>query len=226
MAVINFYPTVGKQSGTNFQALQQDGTAPADAAMTAATGWIMSNTAAGNSAQMFAQAERAANQFAADSTSLPTTPDNTNGNGFVTPTPLRGIFPAGNWTLQMVSRSVTAVWTNGVVAYKWRVYRAALQTGAGAAEITSTPVVSANSPAFALVNTNYTTALTWGAPAFEVNDEFLIFTLAVKIVTAASGTGTTRDVNLRVNPSSIITTTNLAPFPSPVNYSPPIVEPI
>lgn len=210
MAVKNFYPLVGKQAGTNYQALQDGGSAPADAPFTAATGWIMSNTAAGNSAEMFAQVERAANQFTSDTTtSKPLTPDNTNGNAFVTPTALTGTFAAGNWTLQIVSRSVTAVWTNGVVAYKWRVFRSAAQTGTSPTEITGGAQQSANSPAFALVNTNYATTLTWSAPSFDVNTEFLIFALAVRIVTAASGTGTTRDVNLRVNPSSIITTTDL-----------------
>lgn len=225
MAVHNFYPLNSLQAGTGFQALQQNGTAPADAVHTA--GWIMSNTAAGNSAELDANAERAANQMSSDTTTpKPLVPDNTLGNGFVIPTALTGEFAAGNWTLQLVSRSVTAVWTNGVIAYKWRVYKSAAQTGTSPTEITSGIQQSANSPAFAVLATNYTTTLTWAAPSFQVNNEFLIFTLACRVQTAATGTGTTRDVNLRVNPASIITTTDLGAIVDPIVVRPARVQDI
>lgn len=222
MAIQNFYPLNSLQAGTGFQALQQNGTAPADAVH--AAGWIMSNTAAGNSAELDSGAERAANQLSSDTTTpKPLAPDNTLGNGFVTPIALSGVFAAGNWTLSLVSRSVTAVWTSGVVAYKWRVYKSTAQTGTNPVEITSGPQQSANSPAFAVLGTNYTTTLTWAAPDFSVQDEYLIFTLAVRIQVAATGTGTTRDVNLRVNPSSVITTTDMADLPTQIRQLQPIV---
>lgn len=209
MAAINYWHLAGKQAGTNFQAMQQDGAAPATAAYTAATGWIMSSTSSGNTDEFFSQTERAANTFGADSTSLPGAPNNTNGNGFVIPTALTGTFEAGQWQFNFNSRSITAVWTNGVVAFKVGVYRSSAQTGTSPTLIgNTTPFVTPDSPAHALVNTLYLTTGLYDLPEFELNNEFLIFTVACKVVTAATGSGTTRDVNFAISNSAVFLTTN------------------
>lgn len=218
-----FLPTVDNTA----HAMQDGGTAPTDAAFT--TGWIMSNIAAGNSANMVVNTERAAATLTSDSPAKPGGHQNTTS--FKSPTTLNGTFSAGTWDFSMIARSVTAVWTNGQVAFKYRIYKGPNADGSGVTEITSGVEQTSPSPAFATNNTNYTTTGTVSLPTVTLSNEFLFVDVAVIITTAATGTGTTRDVNLRRGANSRLITPTFTPmeanyntrlsFPTPVGVLAP-----
>lgn len=212
-----FYVLDTAASG-QFLNTQQDGVAPTDAAFATATGWILSNTAGGNSAEMDSLNERATNQFTSDATTpKPASLDSTLGNAWRTPTALFGTFPAANWTLSMAARSVTAASLAGV-QFGWRVYATANPAGtSGLREATSGRVLSATSSTAWSTTANQTISATWAAPAVSVANEYLFFALALVIVTN-SGTGTTRDINLRKNAASAVTTPTLGALDLGVLY--------
>lgn len=210
MAVKNLY-LMGGTLQNGYQPMQEDGVAPADAAFATATGWIVAAVAGGNYVGFRANTERASTGFT--TTAQPDTEgliSGATGNAFRAG-PFSGTFAAGDWTLSAVLRSVTAAMATGQTGtLRWRIFASANADGTGSRELTGA-VVESNTVA----GTGNTTAnqaartATWAAPAVVVNNEYLFFVNAYRIV-ATSGTGNTRDANFRQNSASVITTPDLS----------------
>lgn len=204
-ATKNFY-LMGGTLLNSYQPMQEDGTAPTDAAFATATGWIVGANAAGNYAELEPNVERARTVF--NTTAVPTAlGTGASANAFRIPSALSGSFAAGNWTLSAVLRSVTAAMATAQTArLRWRVYRSANADGTSATELTSGAVLSNTVGGTGNTTANHTArSATWNAPAITLANEYLFFACAIEVV-ANSGTGNTRDANFRQNSSSVVTT--------------------
>lgn len=212
-----------------FQPMQEDGTAPADAAFASATGWIVGAIAAGNYSGLRANTERATSTFATtiqpDTEGLVT---GVAGNAFRAG-PFTGTFAAGDWTLSVILRSVTAAMGAGLTGrIRWQLWSGPNADGTGAAPQTTgvgyytfTPaggiqIADVTMYSNTVSGTGNTTAnqaarsLTWAAQALSLSAQYLFFVCAYEIV-ATGGTGNTRDANFRQNSASVIQTPDFTP---------------
>lgn len=206
MAPKTLYWQSALASGSGFHALVDGGAAPADAPFSPATGWIIGTTPVGDMSALDSQTERATTAF--DTTLKPLPPDNALGNGARTPTALKGQFNAGNWTFPFGVRSDTAAY-NGDIRFRIRVWRSANANGSGATEITTSTIIGASTTAGLSTSVTTTVTATWAAPAFILDNEYLFFTVACE-VTNRTSIGGTKDANLRLGMSNIVTTNFLA----------------
>lgn len=200
-----FYLLDSLSGATQFYASQEDGSAPADAAHSTATGWIAATNAAGQSALLDSLTEISRTSADWSATLQPSAaPASARGDAWSTPTPMRGQFASGNWTLSMSVRSVTAAYT-GRFRLRWRVWASVNQNGSSARELTGATQVTATTTANLSTSANTTLSVTWSPGAAIVLDgEYVFFQLGIEIITA--GSGTTTDVNLRKNSAAAITT--------------------
>lgn len=198
-------------AGTSqFLAVQEDGTAPADAWHAVDTGWT-----GGTSAPLYASLDSRTKRANADwgSTALPgTAPNNALGDGWRSP-PYSGTFAATQWTFSLAMRAgfVQAVtqW-NGRGRLRWRLFRSANQDGSSATEVASGALLTATTTANISDTSNTVLSANWtpGA-AFSLSGEYLFVCIAFEITTAAGNT--TREFSLRLNPSSVVTTSDFTP---------------
>lgn len=195
-----FYGLGALSSGSDFLNLQDGGTAPTDASMSPVTGWVQGTNAVGRMANMNSQNSVAAASFS--TTAAPSAPDNTIGNGFRTPSTLRGTFAAGNWTL---GGAVQGGSSGGQIRLRFDVYRSASATGASATRVT-TSTLTGNS--FQVVaGFTQTSSVVWSAPSFSVDNEYIFVTVGIEVTSLdfAAGSSTT----LRQNANTGFVTTAL-----------------
>jgi hypothetical protein len=200
--------------------------ATAAAAATSSSGWTVGTTAAGRYANLNNGTENANNQFSTtivpDATA-PTVDNSYAATAIYTPPTLlnstdsistlyeyNGVFPAGTWTFNFPVIAVSSG-NNQDGRVGIRVFRG-LRSGTAwtsVTEITSARLVGSTV-------TNLTTAaaqtstVTWSAPAFDLQNEFLIVKIGWEITGA--GTTNTRDVLLRWGTGANITTPNFKKF--------------
>lgn len=195
-----FYGLGALSSGSNFLNLQDGGTAPTDASMSPVTGWVQGTNAVGRMANMDSQNSVAAASFS--TTAAPSSPDNTIGNGFRTPSTLRGTFAAGNWTL---GGAVQGGGNGGQIRLRFDVYRSTSATGASATRVT-TSTLTGNSfqPISGFTQTS---SVVWSAPSFSVDNEYIFVTVGIEVTSLdfAAGSSTT----LRQNANTGFVTTAL-----------------
>lgn len=175
------------------------------------TGWEVGNNAAGNYASLEQGLEVPRGTFAA--TILPNTTapnvDNSYANivTYAPPTLLNstdsistlyeyvGVFPAGTWTFNFPVRAVSS---GGVQdgRISMRVFKG-LRSGNTWASVTELTTARLQGTIVTNLATTVTqtSTVSWVAPAFNLNNEFLICKLAWEITGA--GGANTRDVNLR-----------------------------
>ena len=183
---------------------------------TSATGWTVGKIAAARYSDLANGTERATGTFT--TTVLPNatapvvnitltnvppyTPPNllVTSDSITTAFEYTGVFPAGTWTFEFPVSAVSSGGTqDGRIGL--RVFKAARSgdTFSGTTELTSARLVGTTV-------TNLTTTVvqtstvTWSAPAFELNNEYLIIKIAWEITGA--GNVNNRDVLIRFGPSS------------------------
>jgi hypothetical protein len=173
-------------------------TAPTQA--TSASGWTVAKTAANNYSNLVqgsesatfsttvvpnATAPTATGNFAATATYTPPTLIY-NTNSISTLYEYNGYFAAGNWVFTFPLISVTTSAT-GAARINLRVFKAARSgttTYATATELTS--AMQAGTIATAPTTTTpQSSVVTWAAPAFFLNNEFLIIKVGLQITTAS-----------------------------------------
>lgn len=191
---------------------------------TSVTGWTVGKTGANNYSPLFPGVETASwsTTVAPASTPLPAVDTTYAATAVYTPPTLlsdggqdgcistiyeyNGSFPAGNWVFAYPVISVSNS-ANGVGELRMRVFKGARNGTAwsGVTELTSAVVTSA-----LLTNITTTVAqtatLTWAAPAFRLNNEFLICKLAWRISTQSGSNGS--DVLLRWGTGATMTSPN------------------
>ena len=207
--------------GTNPNRLWWESSTAA-AAATSSSGWTVGQIAAGNFSPLNQGAEQATGTFTTTgipSAIAPVVDNNYPATATYTPPTLlsdtesittlyeyNGVFPAGTWTFNFPVIAVSSG-NNQDGRINLRVFRA-LRSGtsyASATEITTARLVGTTV-------TNLTTAaaqtstVTWSAPAFDLQNEFLITKIAWEITGA--GSTNTRDVLLRWGSGANITTPN------------------
>lgn len=206
MAVKNFY-FLSSATTDSSGPMQEDGTAPASAAMSPAQGWIAgASLGTGLYSEVRTGTERAASTFTATVVPDATLVAGPPGDTWVTPAALTGNFPAGNWTLSMSVRAVTAAYT-GRGRLRFRVFKGTSR--ATATEITTATQITNATTANLSITTPVTLSVTWAAPAITMAGEFLFFTFAFE-TTAAGTTGTGQDIDLFLGATSVVTTTNFS----------------
>lgn len=140
------------------------------------TGWVVS-TGATNHAEYFNDVERAASTFTG--TTVPDgSLDTTNGDFWVSPSPLSGSFASANWSVSLWVQAATNGGTQDG-RMRCRLFRGANQNGTSAVEITSAHQqggLVTNLLAGA-GNTQVSTA-TFNPGAFNVNNEYIFIQLA------------------------------------------------
>jgi hypothetical protein len=187
-------------SGSNLGSMQDGGTAPTTA--TNATGWIVSTTAPTKYAEMDAGANVANATIVAGTTAMPDASiNNTTGDSFRTPAVLYGTFAATSWTFNFaLARSNN---NSGSFTLRLRVFKSTDATGqTGLTELTGATQESAT---ISVSAATFTGSITWSPGAtITLNGEYLFFSLALKIVTAASNASQT--INLRNGSGSALTT--------------------
>lgn len=106
-----------------------------------------------------------------------------------------GVFPAGTWTFSFPVRAVSAG-GNQDGRISMRVFKAS-RSGTSFASVTelTTARLQGTTVLNLATTATQTSTVTWSAPAFRLNNEFLICKLAWEITGA--GSTNTRDVNLR-----------------------------
>lgn len=198
--------------GTPANVLWWDPTnAAAPTQATTASGWTVAKTAANNYRDLVqgsevaafsttivpnATAPTATGSFAATATYTPPTLIYHTGS-ISTLYPYNGYFPTGNWVFTFNVISVTASAT-GAGRINLRVFKASRNTaGTGwntATELTS--ALQAGTIASApTTTTTRTSTVTWNAPAFFLNNEFLIVKVGWQITTASGSNSA--DIRLR-----------------------------
>ena len=207
--------------GTNPNRLWWDEAAAA-AAATSSSGWTVGQIAAGNYSNLNQGVEQATGTFSTTivpNATAPVVDASYAATAIYTPPtllsdtesistlyPYNGVFPAGTWTFNFPVIAVSSG-NNQDGRVGIRVFRA-LRSGtayASTTEITAARLVGTTV-------TNLTTAaaqtstVTWSAPAFRLQNEFLIVKVAWEITGA--GTVNTRDVLLRWGAGANITTPN------------------
>lgn len=198
----------------------------ATAEATSLTGWTVGKIAANNYSELSNGTERATGTFT--TTIVPTavapTSDATFSPAILSPPPLiistdsigtlypyNGYFPAGNWVWAWPLRAVTAGGTqDGRIVM--RVFKGARAAGdttwTGVTQLTAALLSGTIVTNLATAATQ-TSTVTWAAPAFFLNNEFLIIKMAWQI-TGAAGTNT-NDVLLRYGSTATMTSTNFQP---------------
>lgn len=195
-------------SGNNFLALQDGGIPPSGSYDEG--GWFVGTTAPTVYSLFYATAERLAGTFQG-STTLTANPDHTNGDCYVTPAPLSGTIPAGNWVFTMAVDANTAHGQAGHL--QMRVFAATGQDGSGARLLSGSPLVT-GSATLATAYVIYPTDLVWNAPAVTLANEYLLFQMEWVIETA--GSDASDDVRFHIgsylgSPMTSIVTPGIAP---------------
>lgn len=208
-------------SGTiNHFNVQEGGTAPTDAAFTAATGWEANSRAAGNSALLASNTEIPRNFVTAPdwTTTLQPAqaPNATRGDSWRAG-PYTGTFAATAWALSVVVRSNSAAF-QGRIRFRWRVWKSGNADGSGATQLTAAQIVSAaTSTIMSLAANNAPLSASWSPGAISLNNEYLFFQLGIEITQA--GTANTQDVHLRKHLSMAITTPDFTAVNAPVTLA-------
>lgn len=178
-----FYLTDAYASGSNHGALQQDGSAPADAATF--TGWTVAGRAVGDFARMAYNVERGAGTFSstAQPSGAPNNAVETGAGDCFRIGPLSGTFPAGNWDFSFAVRADSLGGTQDG-RMNVRVWRSVNADGSGATEIT------AGATALSTV-TNLTTSASQNSTgtialgAVSLTNEYLFIQLAWEVTGVA-----------------------------------------
>lgn len=205
--------------GTNPLRLWWD-EAPAATAATSATGWTVGKTAI-NNYRILAQGQEVAgfSGTVAPNNTAPAVDNSYAATAIYTPPTLlndvqsistlyeyNGVFPAGDWTFNFPVIAVTSGGDqDGRVGI--RVFKG-LRSGTAWASVTE--LTAARLVGTTVLNLTITTPLTstvtWTAPAFRLENEFLIVKVAWEITGATNTNG--RDVLLRWGSGANITTPN------------------
>jgi hypothetical protein len=174
-----FYLTDAYASGSNHGALQQDGSAPADAATF--TGWTVAGRAVGDFARMSYNTERGTASFS--STAQPSGgPDNALGDCFRIG-PLTGSFPAGDWNFSFAVRADSLGGTQDG-RMNVRVWKSANADGSSATEITAgATALSTVTNLTTSASQNSTGTVTLGA--VSLTNEYLFIQLAWEVTGVA-----------------------------------------
>jgi hypothetical protein len=208
MATKTFYWLPDVAAGTSaFGSLQDGGSAPAPSDQNSS--FKVGTTAAGNYAKYFRNTQRQAADF---NTSVQPDGviDNVHGDCLRTQNAYTGSFAAGNWTISFGLRPNT-VHVGTTATLRARMFRSKDPGGAGAVELTASPLVTAN---FDGSNTSAQSLnVTWSPGAFSLSGEYLFFELALNITGA--GNLTTYTWILQTGAAvSQITTTDFSDDPS------------
>lgn len=207
--------------GTNANRLWWDEAAAA-AAATSSSGWTVGQINAGNYSILNQGAEQATGTFSTTivpTATAPTVDNNYPATAIYTPPtllnstdaistlyPYNGVFPAGTWTFNFPVVAVSSGGNqDGQVGIRvWR----GLRSGTAWASVTQ--LTSARLVGTAVNNlatgAPQTSTVTWSAPAFRLQNEFLIVTVGWEIT--GQGSTNTRDVLLRWGTGANITTPN------------------
>jgi hypothetical protein len=197
--------------GTNPNRLWWDEDSSAvPAQTTSVTGWTVAKTAANNNRLLSQGAEVAGFASTVDLTTLPVIDSSYTSTAIYTPPTLlsdvesistlyeyNGVFPAGSWTF---SFPVIAVSSGGdqdgrIIMRVFKARRDEAGTGwTGTIQLTSN-FLTGTTVSNLTTTTSQTSVVTWSAPAFQLNKEFLICKIAWQIVGA--GGANSRDVLLR-----------------------------
>lgn len=194
--------------------LQDGGTAPPDNPYSGRTGWFVYRSATntviqpGESAEVLMRDEVIAasnpNFSSEASNPKPLAPNSTAGNGWRSSGTYTGIFRAGQWSFNVVTRSYNNA-ANGTVRLRFRVWRSTNANGSGSAEIT-TGAVTTNTVTYPDTSTQITMSGNVTLPQTTLNNEYIFVTLALEVVTASSAGATSRSIEIRENPSSFMMT--------------------
>lgn len=183
---------------------------------TSATGWTVGKIAAARYSDLANGTERATGTFTTTivpNTTAPTvnitltsvtpyTPPNllVSNQAITTAFEYTGVFPAGTWTFAF---PVIAVSAGGVQDGRMgiRVFKASRNgdTFTGTTELTSARLVGTTVTNLT-TTTAQTSTVTWSAPAFQLNNEYLIVKIAWEITGA--GNANNQDVLIRFGPAS------------------------
>jgi hypothetical protein len=183
---------------------------------TSVTGWTVGKIAAGRYSNLANGTERATGTFGTTilpnntapvvnitlTSVTPYTPPNllVSNESITTVFQYTGVFPAGTWTFNFPLRAVSA---GGVQDGRMgiRVFKA-LRSGdtfSGTTELTSARLVGTTVTNLTTTVTQ-TSTVTWSAPAFRLENEYLIIKMAWEITGA--GNANAQDVLIRFGPSS------------------------
>lgn len=178
-ATKTFYLVDAAASGSSHASLQDGGVAPTVAST--ATGWTVGTTAATVYSDMVYASQQGTGTFGAG-----VLPGATLGtaNCARTQNTYLGEFVSGNWTLELALIATAA--QSGTVNCRIRVWRSTDPTGLGATEITTSTQALASIANLA-VGTAKNGSVTWAAPAFQLNNEYLFFAIALEITVASAG---------------------------------------
>jgi len=207
--------------GTNPNRLWWDRGAAA-AAATSSSGWTVGTIAADNYSNLNQGVERATGTFSTTvvpNATAPAVDNNYPATAIYTPPTLlndiesistlyeyNGVFPAGTWTFRFPVIAVTAG-NNQDGNIGIRVFRG-LRSGTAWASVTE--ITSARLAGTTVTNLTtaaaQTSTVTWSAPAFDLQNEFLIVKVGWQITGA--GSTNTRDVLLRWGAGADIVTPN------------------
>lgn len=211
MTTKTFYGLGSLASGAAYLAMQENGTAPSAAELSPITGLTPASggtaAAVGDMSEFYAQVQRNATSFT--STTMPLTPDSTNGNGFRIPTALTGTFAAGNWTLSFAVIARSNNW-NGRHRFRARVWRSTSATGTSPTEITASTQLTGATTANVVQNATDARTVTWSAPSITLSAEYLFFTVALEVTTAGTTQSGGRDLNLYGGPDTSVATTDFS----------------
>lgn len=204
MAVETWYLEQLNVGGTNPNRLWWDVDAStAGALATSSTGWTVAKTAAANYANLNNGIETTGfTTTIVPNATAPAVDNNYPSTAIYTPPTLlnstdsistlyeyNGYFPAGNWTFSFPLRAVTAGGTQDG-AITMRVFKA---TRNGTAWSNVTQLTSAMLQGTTVTNlattVDQTSTVTWAAPAFYLNREFLITKIGWRIIGAGGANG-------------------------------------
>lgn len=199
MPVLTIYPKNAAVSG--FGSLQVGGAAPATA--TTGTGWTVGKTASTNYSFMLFGSKRAAGTFSGTSP-LASSTGPSSGSAWRTENVLDGSFASGSWVFDFPFRAVDGGGAqDGRV--RLRVWKSVSADGSSPTQIT-TAVLTGTTVTNLTTTTDQTSSVTWSAPSFALNGEYL-FVEAEWEITGA-GSANNQDVVFRVGSTASITTTN------------------
>lgn len=167
----------------------------AEAFRSPVTGWIVS-TGATNHSPYFNDVEQAATTFV-DTSPPDGTLDTTNGDFWVSPSPLTGDFASGNWNVYFaVQRNSGGGAQDGQI--RCRLFRGANQDGSSATQITSAQ--QTGSAVTNLSTTTQVSTVTFNPGAFSVSGEYIFIQLAWE--RTGAGGMSNHDVNVRIGDGS------------------------
>ncbi|HEY6022398.1 MAG TPA: hypothetical protein VIY48_21825 [Candidatus Paceibacterota bacterium] len=178
-----FYLTDAYAIGSNHGALQQDGSAPADAATL--TGWTVAGRAVGDFARMAYNLERGAGTFSstAQPSGAPNNAVETGAGDCFRIGPLTGSFPAGDWNFSFAVRADSLGGTQDG-RMNVRVWRSANADGSSATEITAgATALSTVTNLTTSASQNSTGTVTLGA--VSLTNEYLFIQLAWEVTGVA-----------------------------------------